>query len=159
MKDLLVKYKPGASVRTHLLLAAFIWTAAGMSLLLRGAISPATGEGFLLLLAGMGAGTLKSLLVLDGAARKNIKRILACSERHCIGGVYSFRMWGLVLLMIVGGRLLRTIASDSFTGFLYLTVGWALILSSRLFWQKWRIAWLETSSSKASTPDEGSQHT
>jgi hypothetical protein len=135
---LLAKYKPGASIRTHLLVAASIWTAAGLGLFLRGWLGFPEGNRFLFVLGGMAIGTIKALLVLDGAARKNIQRILACRDRHCIGGVYSFRMWGMVLLMIIGGRLLRVFAPESFTWVLYLAIGWALVLSSRLVWQRWR---------------------
>jgi hypothetical protein len=140
MRKLLAKYKPGASIRTHLLVAASIWTTVGMGLLLRGWIGFPEGKRIFFLLGGMVIGTVKSLLVLDGAARKNIQRILACQERYCIGGVYSVRMWGMVLLMIAGGRLLRVFVPDAFTWLLYLAIGWALVLSSRLVWQRWRAA-------------------
>jgi hypothetical protein len=141
MRKLLAKYKPGASIRTHLLVAASIWTTVGMALFLRGWMGFPEGKRFFFVLGGMAIGTIKSFLVLDRAARKNIQRILACHERYCIGGVYSVRMWGMVLLMIVGGRLVRSFTPDAFTWLLYLAIGWALVLSSRLVWQRWRAVW------------------
>jgi hypothetical protein len=139
-KEILRKYKPGASTRTHLLVAASVWAAVGISLFLRGWFGFSEEYRILLTFGGMAVGTLKTLLVMDRAARGNILRIIARKEGRCIGGVYSARMWGLVLLMILGGRLLRVFGSAELTWFLYLAVGWALLLSSRLIWQHWRFA-------------------
>ena len=84
-------------------------------------------------------GTVKSLLVLDRAARRNIDRVRSLPDRSCIGAVYSWRMWGLVLMMIVVGRLLRmSPVAPVLVGSLLLAVGWALLLSSRLIWVEWR---------------------
>ena len=138
MKETLAKYKPGASAPTHMLLAASIWTAVGTSLLVRGAAGLTPPNRFFLLVFGMVVGTLKSLLVLDRAARKNIRRIQTCKEGSCIGGVYPPKMWGLIVMMIVAGRLLRAYAPATLVWLIYLAIGWALLLSSRLIWQRWR---------------------
>jgi hypothetical protein len=138
MKEKLKKYKPGASTRTHLLVAASIWTAVGLMLAVRGLLGFPEAQRFFFGLFGLAIGTLKSLLVLDQAARRNIERILACRDGLCLGGVYSAKMWGLVLLMIAGGRLLRAYAPAALAWLVYLAIGWALLLSSRLIWQRWR---------------------
>jgi hypothetical protein len=138
MKEMLAKYKPGASARTHMLLAASIWTVVGTALLLRGLAGLAPPERWFLLVFGIVAGTLKSLLILDRAARKNIRRIQTCKEGSCLGGVYPPKMWGLILLMILAGRGLRAYAPAMVVGLVYLAIGWALLLSSRLIWQRWR---------------------
>jgi hypothetical protein len=138
MKESLAKYKPAASLRTHLLVAAAIWSLVGVMLVVRGLLGFAAPERYLFGLAGVVVGTLKSLLVLDRAARRNIERILACQEKLCLGAVYSAKMWGLVLLMIVGGRLLRVYAPAALGWLVYLAIGWALLLSSRLIWRQWK---------------------
>ena len=88
--------------------------------------------------AAVAAGSAKSLLVLDRTANRNVQRILAFEKPTCIGGVYSWKTWILVLCMIVGGRLLRQSSLPaSLVGALYVAVGWALLLSSRIAWQEW----------------------
>ncbi|MDH5299636.1 MAG: hypothetical protein OEV91_11520, partial [Desulfobulbaceae bacterium] len=83
--------------------------------------------------------SVKGLLVLDRAARRNIARVMALPDGTCLGAVYSLRMWGVVVLMIVLGRLLRmSPASPVLVGFLLMAVGWGLFFSSRLIWLQWR---------------------
>ncbi len=90
------------------------------------------------LVVALAVGTVKSFLLLDRSAKKNIRRILDYKDGKCLGGVYSVRMWGLVALMIVLGRVLRSSPlPGAVTGGLYVAVGWALFLSSRLIWQQW----------------------
>jgi len=129
---------PAATIKTHLLVAGILWTAIGVFLVGRGLLMARHSHVYIVLLAGVAVGTAKALLVLDKAARKNIQRILAFEESTCIGGVYSWKTWILVLFMIVGGRLLRQSSlPSSLVGALYVAVGWALLLSSRLAWQEW----------------------
>lgn len=91
------------------------------------------------LIAAFVVGTVKSYWMLDRAARKNIRRIIDRKDGACIGGVYSPKMWGMILLMVLLGRFLRTSAlSGKFVGALYIAIGWGLLLSSRLIWQQWR---------------------
>lgn len=138
MKEKLKKYKPGASLRTHLLAAAGIWSAVGVMLMVRGLLGFSVRQHYLFALAGLAIGTIKSLLVLDRAARKNIKRLLTCREGMCLGAVYSAKMWGLIVVMIVGGRLLWAFGPAPVAGLVYLAIGWALLLSSRVIWQQWQ---------------------
>lgn len=138
MKEKLKKYKPGASTRTHLLVAASVWTAVGVMLIVRGLLGFSAVQHYFFALSGLAIGTIKSLLVLDRSARKNIGRILACKEGMCLGAVYSAKMWGLILVMIVGGRLLWAFGPATIAGLVYLAIGWALLLSSRVIWQQWQ---------------------
>ncbi|MFA7383983.1 MAG: hypothetical protein WC001_11090 [Desulfurivibrionaceae bacterium] len=133
------RFKPGASTRTNLLVAALMWSFGGLYLMVRGYLL-AEALSWIFLGAALGLGTLKAFLVIERAARKNIARIVARPAGMCIGGVYSWGMWGLVVCMMLGGRLLRNSAVPHLVvSVIYLAVGWALLLSSRLIWQEWRV--------------------
>lgn len=135
VKKILYRFKPGAPVHVHLLVAALIWSIVGLFLLSNGLllITMAARDWFAFI--GLGIGTVKSFYVLDRVARKNINRILHFEDGTCIGSVYSYKTWGLVLCMIALGRFLRSsILPGEYVGILYLAVGWGLFLSSRLMW-------------------------
>jgi hypothetical protein len=136
-KKILTRLKPGASINVHLLIAALIWSIVGFFLMSNGflLISLAAREWLAVLAAGLG--TVKSFFLLDRVARKNISRILRFADGTCIGSVYSYKSWGLVLVMIVLGRFLRSssVLPGEYVGILYLAVGWGLFLSSRLMWR------------------------
>ncbi|MEE9295031.1 MAG: hypothetical protein V3W34_08760 [Phycisphaerae bacterium] len=71
MRDLLESYKPGASARLHLLLAAGMWTMVGAMLLLFGARWTFAGRMprvWLLVLAAVAVGLIKGRFVLDRTA-------------------------------------------------------------------------------------------
>jgi len=130
--------KPAVSSKNMLLVAALFWSGVGLMLMGRGWCLAARSSYLPPLLAVL-VGTMKSFLILDRAARRNIDRVYLLPERSCIGAVYSWRMWGLVLLMIVLGRLLRmSPVAPVLVGSLLLAVGWGLFLSSRLIWLEWR---------------------
>jgi hypothetical protein len=134
----LARLKPGASTRTNLLVAALMWSFIGMYLMARGYLL-VDSLSWVFLLLGLGLGTLKYFLVIERAARKNIARIVARPEGMCLGGVYSWGMWGMVVCMMIGGRLLRNSSVPPLVvGVIYIAVGWALLLSSRLIWQEWK---------------------
>ena len=135
-KKILTRFKPGASINVHLLIAALIWSIVGLFLMSNGflLISLAAREWLAVLAAGLG--TVKSFFLLDRVARKNISRILRFADGACIGSVYSYKSWGLVLVMIVLGRFLRSsVLPGEYVGVLYFAVGWGLFFSSRLMWQ------------------------
>ncbi len=122
---------------THLLAAASLWSLIGIYLTVRGVLLCGAGPFWPMALA-VAAGACKSRLILDHSARKNRTRILARQDGSCLGGVYSWRMWGFIVLMMLLGRLLRTSGlSDWVVGMVYLAVGTALFWSSRLLWQQW----------------------
>ena len=130
--------KPGAPQRVHILLAASLWTGIGIMLMTRG-LHWLAGSGRLwLALPAFFLGTLKSVLVLDRAARKSLNRILRLADGTCLGAVYSIKTWILVLLMMLSGYALRQSSlSHSLLGLLYVTIGWALFFSSRHAWYTW----------------------
>lgn len=132
-------FNPGVSRSVHLFAAPFLWTAVGCVLMVRGFAWLDPGRGRLLLLVALLVGTLKSLLVLDRMAARAVERIARFGDRTCLGAVYSWRTWLLVLGMIAAGALLRrSPLPGPLLGTLYLAVGWSLCLSSRVGWRQWR---------------------
>ncbi|KPK37029.1 MAG: hypothetical protein AMK70_00115 [Nitrospira bacterium SG8_35_1] len=135
---MLHQYKPGVSIRTHLLLGALIWSLVGFFLLINGFVLVSLQNHLWYGLAGMVLGSAKSFFILDRVAQKNLRRIKEFEDKVCIGSVYSWKTWALVLAMIGFGRYLRTtVLPGDVVGFIYCAVGWALMLSSRLIWVEW----------------------
>jgi hypothetical protein len=138
LKEVLQRYKPGVSIRTHLLLAALIWTVVGFFLLTNGLVLVSLESHLLYGLIGLLLGTAKTFFILDRVARKNIKRIKEFADKVCFGSVYSLKTWLMVAAMIILGRFLRTtVLPGEIIGLIYTAVGWALMLSSRLMWIEW----------------------
>lgn len=132
--------KPGASVVAHLFVASLLWSLIGTYLAVRGILLCGVGSPWTLL-AAVAVGAVKSVLVLDRTARRNLDRIMARGGGRCLGGVYSWRMWGFIVLMMLLGRWLRHSGLDgALVGLVYLAVGTALFASSRLFWRQWWLA-------------------
>jgi hypothetical protein len=132
--------KPGAARKTHLLLSASLWTCIGCMLLVKGAYRLAgVEEGWFFLACGaLIIGSLKSFAVLDRAAARTRDRILCFKEGTCLGAVYSLKTWTLVLCMAGMGVILRNSSLPiMLLCFIYLTVGWSLLLSSRIVWVAW----------------------
>jgi len=138
-KKTLLRYKPGVSIRAHLFLAALIWSVVGFFLLTNGTVLISLGDHLWLVVVGLVLGTAKTFFILDRVALKNVKRIKEFESKVCIGSVYSWKTWLLVVAMIALGRLLRTtILPGEVVGLIYTAVGWALILASRLMWLEWK---------------------
>jgi hypothetical protein len=136
------RHKPAAAVRAHLVLAGLMWTVVGAALVGFGSRwlwqLPTPSAPWLAMLA-VAIGIFKSRFVLDRAARRMVDRILEHGDGRCLGGFLSLRSWALVVVMAGGGRLLRgSHLARGLLGFLYLAVGTALLLSSRVAWQAWR---------------------
>jgi hypothetical protein len=92
-----------------------------------------------ILFPAMIIGTIKSLFILDKTARKGVRRILEMADGRCLGAVYSIRTWLLVLVMMGTGMALRhSTLSKEILGALYVTIGWALLFSSRHAWLAWK---------------------
>jgi membrane-associated PAP2 superfamily phosphatase len=92
-----------------------------------------------LLLISLLVGSFKSWAVLDRVAIKNMTRIFDKGEYSCLGGIYSWKTWLLVVAMIVFGRLLRASSLQVWlVGLIYVTVGWSLFWSSRKVWLRLR---------------------
>lgn len=135
----LSRFKPGAPRTVHLLVAAIVWTAVGLLLMIRGGFWLCSVGRSWLLIPSLLLGTIKSLLILDKTARKSIDRIVRFQDGRCLGSVYSIKTWVLVLLMMSGGCLLRNSSLPrELLGLLYVTVGWGLFFSSRHAWLIWK---------------------
>jgi len=139
LKKNLLRFKPGVTVRTHLFLAALIWSVVGFFLLTNGFVLLSLKGHLWYGVLGMLLGTAKTFFVLDRVALKNVKRIKEFEDKVCIGSVYSWKTWILVAAMIALGRFLRTtVLPPEIVGFIYTAVGWALMLASRLVWLEWK---------------------
>ena len=135
-------FKPGVPRSVHLFAAPFLWTAVGCLLMVRGWDWLEPGRGRLLVLVALAIGTLKSHLVLDRAAARAVDRIDRFGDRTCLGAVYSWRTWLLVLGMMAAGAVLRrSPLPGPLLGTLYLAVGWSLCCSSRIGWRHWYNLW------------------
>ena len=133
------KFKPGVSLRTHHIVASSIWSAVGIMLLTRGSSYLYEAGNLWFLVLGIIIGTFKSLFILDKSARKNLSRLSKKKDGACLGGVYSFKMWLMILAMIIMGKLLRSSGLPAeFIGVFYAAIGWALLFSSRLLWENVR---------------------
>ena len=135
-KKLLTRLKPGASVNVHLFTAGLIWSIVGIFLMSNGYLLILLAVRRWFFIPALVLGTVKSVYLLDRVARKNIVRILNFEDGTCIGSVYSYKSWMLVVAMIALGRFLRaSVVPGEYVGALYLAVGWGLFFSSRLMWQ------------------------
>lgn len=142
MHDWVNTYKPAASVRLHLLLAAAMWTVVGSLLLFFGGRWLLTARGpyvWALLVVAIVIGLLKAQFVLGRAAQRMIQRIRTRGDGRRLGGFTSWRTWALVAVMATAGRLLRGgLLPRPVVGFIYVAVGTALLFATRLLWQAWR---------------------
>ena len=110
----------------------------GIFLLVRGGRLLAEGDHYVMLGVALAVGTGKGMLVFEKSARKNISRILKRGDNSCLGGVFSFKAWGLILVIILMGRFLRTShLAHHIYGFIITAVGWGLLVASRVIWQAW----------------------
>ncbi len=132
------RLKPAGDVRTHLVLAGTMWTVVGATLTLFGGrwlwhASPRAA--WWLAALALVVGVLKSRFVLDTAAGRIVSRIRLRGDGRCLGGVLSPGSWGLVFLMAAAGRVLRSFPGIRvWVGFVYIAVGCALLVSSRIAW-------------------------
>ena len=130
--------KPAAPARIHLLLAAVMWTLVGTGLFVFGArwvLSGAPRWAPALLAGAIIIGLLKAIFVLRRTAIRTIERIRARGDGRCLGGFLSPASWLLVVVMIVGGRFLRTSPlPHTVVGTIYVAVGTALFVASCRVW-------------------------
>jgi hypothetical protein len=139
MDQKLLQLKPGAPRSAHLFLAGSIWFFVGIFLMLRGSLWLYGIDKIWILIPGVVIGTLKALFMLERTANKNIRRIVEGGSGKCLGGVYSWKTWLLVFLMMGMGCLLRNSSlPKEFLGLFYVAIGWGLLFSSRKCWFAWR---------------------
>jgi hypothetical protein len=136
----IARFKPAVQRNTLLCASAWLWTCIGLLLLIKGSyrwyIAP-NHQPFIIV-AGLIVGSGKSFLVLDKAAKRGIERILKFADGTCLGAVYSSKTWILVLCMMGLGVILRNSSLPvQLLCFIYFTIGWALLFSSRLAWREW----------------------
>ena len=137
-KNAATRFKPDVGRSVHLFIAPFIWTVAGIMLMIRGLGWIGLNLTCWLLFLALCIGTIKSLTVLDKSAKKNLLRILMLREKSCIGAVYPWKTWLFVLLMMATGIALRSMTEPGlFLGIIYVAAGWGLLLSSRHGWEQW----------------------
>ena len=136
----LSQLKPGASRSAHLFVAALMWSCVGLLLIFRGTVWLYEIGQLWVVLPAIFFGSLKALYMLDRSANKNIKRIVAGKDGKCLGAVYSWKTWLLVLLMMGMGCLLRnSFLPKEFLGLFYVSIGWGLLFASRKSWSAWII--------------------
>jgi len=149
------RFKPAASVRTHLLAAAVLWTVVGTGLLSIGGYWARPGDSasitWLLALAALG-GLLKGHFVLRRAAERIVRRIETRGDGRCLGGFISLRTWLLVGLMMGSGYWLRHgLLPRPVVGLVYVAVGSALLWGSSRLWR----AWCQTDAAARQQPPNG----
>ncbi len=94
-----------------------------------GRVSPSPWLG----VAGVALGIAKSRLILDRTARRLAARIRERGDGRCFGGFLSPWSWAAAACMAILGRLLRSSPlPGTWIGFLLVTVGAGLLLSSRI---------------------------
>ncbi|CAK8723657.1 DUF2269 domain-containing protein [Candidatus Electrothrix laxa] len=137
-KKTMTRLRPDVSKSVHLFAAPFIWTAVGIMLMIRGLGWIGFSLTCWLLFIAVFFGTIKSLTILDRSAKKTLRRIMTLNEKSCIGAVYPWKTWLLVILMMASGIALRSMTKPGiFLGTVYFAVGWGLLLSSRHGWEQW----------------------
>ena len=129
--------------KAQLLLAASVWTAAGVLLFSMGMfwMESGLGWGLALLLAVpfVVIGMAKGHFLLDRVAKRSMARIAQRGPRAPIWGFYGLRTWLLVGVMMGGGIGLRVLFNSErwqffYLGFLYVAMGTALVLASHRMW-------------------------
>ena len=135
-RSLLDRFNPRASVRARLAGAVGAWTTGATVLLVRG-VHFLRDQPAVLALVGLaiGLGVLKSRLVLDRAARKAVGRIRG-RDRVCFFGFFSPKAWSFVVLMMGAGMALRRSGIHrAVLAVVYVGVGAALLVATRIFWR------------------------
>jgi hypothetical protein len=136
------RFKPAASIRSRLLVAASIWTLVGVGLFAAGfrwTVADQGLRGWAGLAVALALGWLKGRYVLSGRAAANARRIVAAGEGRCLGGVFDWQAWLFIVAMIGLGYLLRhSEVPRPWIGVIYAAVGSALVLASAGTWRRWR---------------------
>lgn len=131
-------YKPRSSTLTNLFLAGLMWSTVGVFLLLRGGLNLNGPDYLVYLIFWVTIGLLKGRLILDRTAGGIRDRIIKRGDGRCVGGFLAFKNWGLILAMILFGRLLRMSQLPlNLVWGVYAAIGAGLLFSSRIFWIRW----------------------
>jgi hypothetical protein len=133
------KFKPAASARVHLLLAALMWSLVGTGLLSAGlywSLRTGTAHLGLVLAAAAGLGLAKGHFMLNRTAGRIVDRIRHRGDGRCVGGFVSWRTWIFIASMMALGIILRhSPLPRRVVGFIYVAVGIALIAGAVTLWR------------------------
>jgi hypothetical protein len=139
----LEEHAPKASRRTQLLLASLLWTAIGVLLPSLGVVwilQRYGAVGLLFAAPCVLVGVMKGRYILDGMSSRTIVRVQERDEPSFFAGFFSARSWLLVAAMMATGQILRrTGLPHEWLGFVYVAIGSALLLSSRVLWRGWAV--------------------
>jgi hypothetical protein len=140
--ELFNKLKPGISKRYILLIAAFIWTMAGVMLFVRGAFYVLQFSNFkaihflIAILFGIGF----FWVLFKKISFKHIHRIKNIEiEKPCIFSFFNFKSYLIMGLMITMGIMLRKsghVNKDILYTF-YVGMGIPLLISAGRFYKAW----------------------
>ena len=135
-----------ASPQRLILLAALIWIAGGLSLLLKGTqlvgqaltLQPGLGWPWGAVVFGVLLGSLKAKLVFNRSCRKNLSRIRALAEPR-LWQCYRGRFFFCLFLMISIGVTLSRLAEGVYpllvgVACLDFSIATGLLASSPIFW-------------------------
>ncbi|MCI5141120.1 MAG: hypothetical protein D3909_05210, partial [Candidatus Electrothrix sp. ATG1] len=106
-KNNIARLRPDVSKSVHFFAAPFLWASVGIMLMIRGLGWIGFSLTCWLLFIAIFVGTMKSLMILDRSAKKTLSRIMAFDEKSCIGAIYPWKTWLLVILMMASGIALR----------------------------------------------------
>lgn len=143
---------PRSRARTRVLAAAAIWTAVGAALVLLGSRRIAAGGAGWAALQALAviAGWLKGSYVLAPLAAANARRIVDAGDGRCLGGVFAWGSWALVVAMMAcGAGLRRSPIPPPWTGWIYLAVGTGLLRGSVPAWRAGRRAFVGAAATPA----------
>ncbi|PIE56195.1 MAG: hypothetical protein CSA34_05665 [Desulfobulbus propionicus] len=129
--------RSGATGSAYLLVTPVLWTIAGLILTLRGGHWAAVTGVYWPLLVGLFLGTIKSRLIMDRVARRELRRVSTLQGDLSLDLIFPWRTRILIILMIAIGVLVRHLIHGPYIGILYGAIGWALLYSSRLGWSMW----------------------
>lgn len=126
--------------RTLLFLAALTWTFAGIMLFIRGfdMLSYATKYLSIKLISCSIIGILFYALVFNKLSNKHTQRIINLkNEKYCVFSFFNTRSYVVMTLMITMGVAFRKfeIIPLENLAFVYLTMGFPLLLSSYRFYK------------------------
>ncbi|MFP4167645.1 MAG: hypothetical protein ACLFSY_02180 [Desulfonatronovibrionaceae bacterium] len=134
------RFYPAIHRRRLYILAALLWTAAGVLLVARAlsSLAPLSAKAAGPLIgAGIVLGAVGYLGPFSSLARKNMRRIREKPDRSCAFGFQAGKSYFLIGGMIILGLALKnSFLPVKYLAVLYLAVGTALLLSTLLYYPR-----------------------